>query len=254
MLHERTNEMTVGHKGFDHSDVSVGTDADVDLGLRAQYLRVYNLLLAGITLTAGVALTSFLTGFTDMLYGKGGATLLGTVFMFAPIVYVFIMASRIDRASPAKLRFWYWATAATFGVSLSVMGLIYAPTSILGSFFATVAGFAGLSIYGHTTKRDLAGVGAFMSMALWGLIAAMLINLFVGSGMMDYVISCAAILIFAGLTAWDTQRIRRDYDAARSEDDLSRLAVAAALSLYLDFVNIFLSVLRIWGVKVPGRD
>lgn len=246
--------MTVGHKGFDHSDIAVGTDADVDLGLRAQYLRVYNLLLAGIAVTAATALTTFLTGFTDALYGKGGATLLGMVFMFAPIVYVFVMASRVETASPGKLRFWYWATAATFGVSLSVMGLVYSPTSIVGAFVATIAGFAALSLYGHTTRKDLASFGAFMSMALWGLIAAMLINLVIGSAFFDYVVSCAAILIFAGLTAWDTQRIRRDYDRARSDDDLSRFAVSAALSLYLDFVNILLSVLRIWGVKLPGQN
>ena len=246
--------MTVGHKDFDHSDFVAGTDADVDPGLRAQYLRVYNLLLAGIAVTAGTSLVSFLSGFTDVLYGKEGASLLGMVFMFAPIVYVIVMARGMATASPTKLRFWYWTTAATFGVILSVMGLVYSPTSILGAFFATIAGFAALSIYGHVTTRDLAGVGAFLMMALWGLIGAMLINLVVGSAFFDYVVSCAAVLIFAGLTAYDTQRIRKDYDRALGQDELARLAVSAALSLYLDFVNIFLSVLRIWGVKIPGQD
>jgi FtsH-binding integral membrane protein len=246
--------MTVGQQGFDHSSGNVGTGVEIDQGLRAQYLRVYNLLLGGILLTAATAVATFATGFTDMLYGKGGATLLGLVFMFAPIAYVVIMNMKAARMSATKLRFWYWATAATFGVSLSLYGLIYTPGSIVGAFVATVAGFAGLSIYGHTTTRDLAGIGAFMSMAVWGLIAAMIANAFMGSAPFDYLISCAAIVIFAVLTAWDTQRIRRDYDLAHGDDELSRLAVLGALSLYLDFVNIFLHVLRLWGVKIPGQD
>lgn len=143
----------------------------------------------------------------------------------------------------------FWSFTALMGVSMSTVFLQYTGTSIATTFFATAASFAGLSLFGYTTKRDLTGMGSFLIMAVWGLIAAMVLNMFVGSEPMAYVLSAAGIVIFAGLTAYDTQKIKSAYRTGISADANERMAIWGAVDLYLDFVNLMLHLLRFMGVK-----
>jgi FtsH-binding integral membrane protein len=225
------------------------TEATFDAGLRRHMLRVYNYMASGILLTGIVALLCQATGVTQALYGKDGATFLGLVAIFAPLAYIFVLGKRLGGGSLAKGQVAFWSFTALMGVSMSTIFMQYTGTSIATTFFATAAAFAGLSLYGYTTSRSLTAMGSFLVMALWGLIVAMVINLFVGSGPMAYLLSAAGIVIFSGLTAYDTQKIHDEYSSNMSADISERLAIWGAVSLYLDFVNLMLSILRIFGVK-----
>ena len=225
-------------------------NATFDAGLRNHMLQVYNYMASGILVTGIVALLCQATGVTQALYGKGGATFLGIVAIFAPLAYVFFLGRTLrEGGSLAKGQVAFWSFTALMGVSMSTVFLQYTGASIATTFFATAAAFAGLSLFGYTTKRDLTGMGTFLVMALWGLIAAMLINLFVGSQPMAYLLSAAGIVIFAGLTAYDTQKIRDAYRSGVSADANERMAIWGAVDLYLDFLNLMLSLLRFMGVK-----
>lgn len=226
------------------------SDSAYDMGLRRHMLQVYNYMASGILVTGIVALLCQASGITELLYGKDGATVLGIVAIFAPLAYVFILGRTLRQGgSLAKGQIAFWSFTALMGVSMSTIFLEYTGTSIATTFFATAAAFAGLSLFGYTTKRDLTGMGSFLIMALWGLIAAMLINLVVGSAPMAYLLSALGIVIFAGLTAYDTQKIRDSYRSGVSSDSNERMAIWGAVELYLDFLNLMLNLLRFVGVK-----
>jgi FtsH-binding integral membrane protein len=225
-------------------------DAAVDAGLRSYMLSVYNYMTSAVLLTGVVALLMVQTGAVNALFNPqtGGATGLAWVVMLAPLGLVFWLSFGINRMSSGTAKAIFWAYAALLGASLSTLLLVYTQSSVAGAFFATAAGFASLSLYGYTTKRDLSGFGSFLMIGLVGLIVASLINMFVQSGPMGFVISVIGVLVFAGLTAYDTQKIKSMYFAVRGDTELAaKSAVMGALSLYLDFINMFMFLLRIFG-------
>lgn len=220
-----------------------------DLGLRRHMLKVYNYMASGVLLTGIIGLLCAETGISDYLFGKDGNTILGLVAIFAPLAYIFFLGKSLQTGSLAKGQAVFWSFTALMGVSLSTIFLQYTGTSIATAFFATAAGFAGLSLYGYTTKKDLTAMGSFLIMALWGLIGAMVINLFMRSEAMAYLTSVVGVVVFAGLIAYDNQKIKNQYRSDLSAEANERAAIWGAVDLYLDFVNLMLSLLRIFGVK-----
>ena len=218
--------------------------AQIDVGLRQYMLKVYNYMASGLALTGIVALLVSMSPQAMMtLFG----TPLKWVVIFAPVVVVMVFAAKIGsmRASTAQGVFWLYA--GLMGLSLSSIFLAYTGVSITRTFFVTAAAFAGLSLYGYTTKRNLSGLGSFLVMGLWGLIIASVINIFLASSALQFVVSCAGVLIFAGLTAWDTQSIKQMYYENYSEEDGTKVAILGALNLYMDFINLFMFLLQVLG-------
>ena len=223
------------------------TDA-VDAGLRSYMLSVYNYMASGVLLTGIVALLFSRGGIESpaaQLFINGGP--LKYVVMFAPLGFVFALSLGSSRFKTSTMQLLFWAFAIVNGLSLSTIFLVYAETSIAQAFFATAAAFAGLSLYGYTTRRDLSAFGTFLIMGVVGLIVASVINLFVQSGPFALVISFVGVLLFAGLTAYDTQKIKSTYAYVAGTDMVGKTAILGALSLYLDFINMFLFVLRLFG-------
>jgi hypothetical protein len=229
----------------------VRTDTGIDEGLRTYMLKVYNLM------TFGVALTGLVAYFvSDMAISNGQLTAFGAaiyttplkwVVMFAPLAMVFFLSFRITSMSVSGAQALFWVYAALVGASLSTIFLIYTGASIVQTFAVTAASFGALSLYGYTTKRDLSAMGSFMVMGLFGLIIASLVNFFLQSSALNFAISAIGVLVFAGLTAWDTQKIKEMYFDGDSELVTGQKAVMGALTLYLDFINLFLFMLRFMG-------
>lgn len=224
-----------------------------DEGLRAYMNRVYGLMTAGMAVSAAVA-----WGFAEMAGGPGAWTEFGRVIyqspvrwviMFLPLIMVFAFGAALNRLSTQGATLMFYAFAAAMGASLSSIFLRYTDASIFTTFLATAGGFAALSLYGYTTKRDLSAMGRFLMIGLVGLIIAMLVNMFVGSGAVAFAISTVGVLIFAGLTAYDTQNIKNTYlELANSGSDfLGKSAIMGALTLYLDFLNLFTFLLSFTG-------
>ena len=231
--------------GFDPS-VSVGVPrAARDAGLRSYMLKVYNYMASGVLLTGVVALGLAVTGVAQSLWYGGG--ILRWVVIFAPLIMVMIMGFRAQRMSEASMQTFFWAFAAVMGVSMSVIPLIYSGASIAQTFFATAVAFLSLSLWGYTTKKDLSGFGTFLIMGVVGLIVAMIINLFMRSPAMDMAISAIGVLLFAGLTAYDTQKIKSMYAHVQGTDMYGKSAILGALTLYLDFINMFQFLLSFLG-------
>jgi hypothetical protein len=222
---------------------AAGTDViAIDAGLRAHMLNVYNHMAAGVGLTALVAwLTYRLTG-PELLQSP-----LMWVFIFAPLILVFFISARINTLSVSAARSLFYLYAALVGVSLSILFHIYTNSSITRVFFITAAMFGALSLFGYTTRRDLSGFGTFLFMGLIGIIIASLVNLFLRSTQLDWLISVVGVGVFAGLTAYDTQRIKAIYDRNDDATSAGRKAVIGALSLYLNFINLFMMLLRLAG-------
>ncbi|MFZ1814953.1 MAG: Bax inhibitor-1/YccA family protein [Rhizobiaceae bacterium] len=227
-------------------------DAEFDEGLRSYMLRVYNYMALALAVTGVAALGTFnlaisngqLTGLGEVLY----ASPLKYVVMFAPLALVFFLSFRINSMSVAAAQLTFWIYSALVGISLSTIFLVFTATSITQTFFVTAAAFGALSLYGYTTKRDLSAMGSFMVMGLFGLIIATVVNLFLQSSAMQFAISVIGVFVFAGLTAWDTQKIKNMYDyVAHDETMLGRTAIMGALSLYLDFINLFMFMLQFLG-------
>ena len=216
-----------------------------DAGLRSYMLSVYNYMTSAILLTGIVALLFAQSGMAAQVFGGGGV--LKYVLMFAPLIVVFAMSFGQGRMSTPTLQALFWGFAVLMGLSLSTIFLQYSGTSIAQAFFATAASFGALSLYGYTTKRDLSAFGTFLIMGLVGLIVASLLNLFFQSSVMALVISIVGVLIFAGLTAYDTQRTKSMYAQVAGTADEKRVVVFSALTLYLDFINMFLFILRLFG-------
>ena len=223
-------------------------DASLDAGLRSYMLGVYNYMAMALALTGGVA---FVTANTPALLQAIFGTPLQWVVMLAPLGIVFYLSARLHKMSPAAAQGWFWAFAGFFGLSLSSIFLAYTGTDIARTFFVTAASFGALSLWGYTTKRDLTGMGSFLFMGLIGLILASVVNIFMRSSGLEFVISAIGVLVFAGLTAYDTQKIKSMYFHVSGDATATkRASIMGALSLYLDFLNLFLFLLRFMG----GRD
>ena len=219
-----------------------------DAGLRSYMLSVYNYMFSGILLTGLVAMAFSWGGMeSPAAHVMLGGGLLRYVIMFAPLAFVMGMSFGGGRMSAGTLQAMFWGFAVAMGLSLSTVFLVYTGTSIAQSFFATAAAFGGLSLYGYTTKRDLSAFGTFLIMGLVGLIVASLLNLFFQSGPFNLVISIVGVLLFAGLTAFDTQRTKSLYAQVAGTGAEQHVVIMSALNLYLDFVNMFLFLLRIFG-------
>jgi uncharacterized protein len=218
--------------------------ADIDVGLRQYMLSVYNYMTLGLALTGLVAF--FVAQSPAMLQAIYG-TPLRYVVMFAPIGFVLLFSFRIQSMAVGTAQLLYWAFAACMGLSLSYIFLAYTGASVARVFFITAATFAGMSLYGYTTKRSLAGMGSFMFMGLIGLIIASLVNIFLQSTAMQFAISVIGVIVFVGLTAWDTQRIKEMYVAGDGAEVGAKKAIFGALQLYLDFINLFIMLLQLMG-------
>jgi FtsH-binding integral membrane protein len=214
----------------------------IDAGLRAHMIRVYN-YMAG-----GVALTGLVAYFTNSLVGPQlYASPLMYVLIFAPLALVFFISFRIEHLAASTARALFFVYAALLGASLSVIFAIYTDASLTRVFFISAAAVGGLSLWGYTTQRDQTGMGSFLMMGLIGIIIASLVNIFLRSSGLDWIISVIGVIVFAGLTAWDTQKIKEMYSPYDDGTVSGRKAVMGALSLYLDFINLFLMLLRLFG-------
>ena len=238
---------------------SSASEAIIDEGLRAYMLKVYNYMGSGVLLTGVIALMFFkmavvtsdvgeiigLTDFGNSIYNSG----LKWMIMLAPLAVVFYMSFGIAKMSAAKAQTTFWVFAALMGASLSSIFLMYTGASITRVFFITAGTFGAMSIYGYTTKKDLTKLGSFLMMGLFGIIIASVVNIFMKSTMMYFVISILGVLIFVGLTAYDTQKIKNMYMASDSGELMGKKAVMGALTLYLDFINLFIMLLRLFGQR-----
>ena len=228
--------------------VGVGARASqIDAGLRAHMNKVYGLMSVAMIITGAVA---WAVGTSPAMLQVIFGSPLKWVVMFAPLAMVFAFGAMINKLSVAAAQLFFYVYAAAFGLSLSFIFAVYSGVSIAQTFLVTAISFAGLSLYGYTTKKDLSGVGSFLVMGLIGLLVASVVNIFLASSALNFAISVIGVLIFAGLTAWDTQKIKADYiEHAQygDEDWLGKSAIMGALTLYLDFVNLFMFLLRFLG-------
>ena len=250
---------------FDRPTIAAraGTAAAIDEGLRSYMLRVYNYMGLGLVLTGLVAYFgnqlavttdpsaaaaqladgTLITGWGLALYTSP----LQWVVMLAPLAFVMVLSFGIGRLSTGAAQATFWGFAAVMGLSLSSIFLVYTEASIAKVFFISAATFGAMSLWGYTTKRDLTGMGSFLMMGLIGLIIASVVNIFLHSSALEFGVSVLGVLIFVGLTAYDTQKIKESYSSAYGADTLTKNAVMGALSLYLDFINLFLMLLRLFG-------
>jgi FtsH-binding integral membrane protein len=229
----------------------------IDAGLRAYMIRVYNYMAMGVALTGVAAWLTFQAAVTEQA-GRLVLTSFGQMIFSGPAVIVlflgtlglvFLISWRIDRLEPSTAFALFMVYAALLGVMLSSVFLTYTGASITRVFFISAAAFGALSLYGYTTQRDLSAMGSFLIMGLIGLLIAMVVNIFLQSSGLEFVISAAGVLIFAGLTAWDTQKIKEMYDPMEDGTVVGRKSVMGALTLYLDFINLFLFLLRFFGER-----
>jgi FtsH-binding integral membrane protein len=217
-----------------------------DEGLRKHMLRVYNYMGLGLVITGIVA---FVVSQTPALYVPIFSTPLKWVVMLAPLAFVFFFSFRIHAMSAATAQMAFWAFAAVMGLSLSSVFLVFTGTSIARTFFITATMFGAMSLYGYTTKRDLSQFGSFLMMGLIGVVIASIVNIFLGSSALQFAISVIGVVVFVGLTAWDTQNIKEQYAENYDQESQQKLAVFGALSLYLNFVNLFQLLLSLTGQR-----
>lgn len=219
-------------------------DAAVDAGLRSYMLSVYNYMASGVLLTGIVAMLAYQSGFTASMIGSP----LMWVVALAPLAFVMVLSFGINKLSTPSAQAIFWVFAAVMGLSMSTIFIRFTGVSIAQTFFATAAAFLGLSLYGYTTKKDLSGFGTFLIMGVIGILVAMLLNAFIfQSGAMAMAISVVGVLIFAGLTAYDTQKIKSTYYYVQGTDFVGKAVIMGALTLYLDFVNMFTFLLNLLG-------
>ncbi len=219
-------------------------EASVDLGLRAYMIKVYTYMMAGLVITGVV---SFLTASSPALLQAIYGTPLQWVVMLAPLGFVFFLSYSIEKISASTAQMLFWVYAAMMGLSLSFIFILYQGESIAQVFFITAATFGAMSLYGYTTQRDLSGFGSFLFMGLIGIIIASVVNLFMASSALQFAISIIGVLVFTGLTAYDTQKIKMIYQEGLGHEVSTKMAIIGALNLYLDFINLFLMLLRLMG-------
>ncbi|HUN46887.1 MAG TPA: Bax inhibitor-1/YccA family protein [Stellaceae bacterium] len=219
--------------------------ADIDVGLRQYMLRVYNYMGAGLALTGVVAYIAAASGFYQAIY----RTPLFWLLVIAPLGLVLLLGFRIQSMSLGSAQASFWAYAGLMGVSLGGIFLVYTGVSIATTFFITAAMFLGMSLYGYTTGRDLTQFGSFLFMGLIGIVVAGLVNIFLASPGLQFAISVIGVVVFTGLTAWDTQRIKEMYFAGDDDVIAGKKAIMGALALYLDFLNLFMMLLQFMGQR-----
>ena len=247
---------------FNRQNIFQATSAKTavwDAGLRAYMLKVYNYMATGVLLTGIISLISFklsadisasgqiiaLKPYGNAIFNSG----LKWVIMLAPLAVIFYMSFGINKMSTSKAQTVFWIFTILMGLSLSWVLIVFTEISVARVFFITSATFGAMSIYGYTTKRDLTKLGSFLMMGLIGIIIASLVNIFLKSTMMHFVISILGVLIFVGLTAYDTQKIKNMYSASDTIEVSGKKAIMGALTLYLDFINLFIMLLRLFGQR-----
>lgn len=233
---------------------SAASTAQINEGLRSYMLRIYNYMGAGLAVTGFVAfMFSQTPALLSLIYhveggAVGGYTMFGWLVAFSPLIMALALNVGINRMQLSTLHIMYWAFAVLMGMSLSSLFLMFTGESLTRVFFITATMFGGMSLWGYTTKKDLAGFGSFLVMGVWGLIAASIINIFMQSTALHFAVSVLAVIIFTGLTAYDTQRLKQLYfQVAGSGEALARVSLMGALSLYIDFINIFIHLLQLVG-------
>ncbi len=225
----------------------------IDAGLRAYMLRVYNYMLVGMTLTGATAWVTAETPFGQLFYNINpythtlGLTVLGMIALFAPIGLVLLLSFRLNRMSVSAAQTTFWIYASMVGIGIAPVLLVYTGASVAQVFFITAATFGAMSLWGYTTRSNLTGFGSFLFMGLIGIIIASVVNLFVHSAMMMWIISIVGVLVFTGLTAYDTQAIKENYSVSDDGTMAGRKAIFGALRLYLDFLNLFLMLMQLLG-------
>jgi FtsH-binding integral membrane protein len=232
--------------------VGARVDTTIDQGLRAFMLGIYNNMAMGLALTGVVALGAYMLAFQENQLTPFGQAIyvspLKWVIMLAPLAFVFGLSAAVHRMQPATARVVFLAFAAVMGLSMSSIFLVFTGQSIAQTFFVTAAAFGALSLWGYTTKRDISGWGSFLFMGVIGLIIAMIVNIFMQSPAIQFAISAIGVLVFAGLTAYDTQRLKHTYDfVAGDQVAAGRASIIGALQLYLDFINLFTFLLQFMG-------
>jgi len=240
-----TRQQQTGFSSVPRAGDAVARRASYDMGLRAHMLKIYNYMASGVLLTGIVALLAASTGFAAAMIGSP----LKWLVILSPLAIVMAMSFGANRFSTTTLQAMFWGFATLMGLSLSTIFLVYTGESIAATFFATAGAFAGLSLWGYTTKKDLSGFGTFLVMGVIGLLIAMVINIFLQSSALALAVSFLGVLIFAGLTAYDTQRLKEQYAMLRGSDFAGKAVVLGALTLYLDFINMFQFLLSFMGSR-----
>ncbi len=218
--------------------------AEIDEGLRSYMLSVYNYMALGLALTG---LTAYVVASTPALWAVLFGTPLKWVVMLAPLGFVFFLSARIHRMSVSAAQLSFWGFAVLMGLSMASIFLVFTYTSIARVFFITAATFGAVSLYGYTTRRDLSSFGTFLFMGLIGVVVASLVNLFLQSSAFQFLISIVGVIVFVGLTAYDTQAIKEEYYELDAPETAARKAIMGALRLYLDFINLFIMLLQLFG-------
>lgn len=217
-----------------------------DAGLRTFMLQVYNLMALGLGLTGAIAFTiGTVPSLQALFFGSG----LSLVFMLLPLAFVLVLSFGINRLSASTARMVFLGYSAAMGISMATIFMVYTNESIARTFFVTAGTFLAMSLYGYTTKRDLTAMGSFLMMGLIGLVLASIVGIFFQSSALQFAISVIGVLIFTGLTAWDTQKLKESYSANAGLEAAGKLAVYGALSLYMDFINLFMYLLRFMGQR-----
>ena len=219
-------------------------DTSIDAGLRSHMLSVYNYMGLALVLTG---LTAFVTASSPALLQVIFGTPLKWVVMLAPLGFVFFLGAKIRTLSLSATQITFWAFAVVMGLSMASIFLVFTGASIARVFFITAATFGAMSLYGYTTKRDLSKLGSFLFMGLIGIVIAMLVNIFIGSSALQFAISVIGVLVFTGLTAYDSQRIKEEYYSYSGPEIATKGAIMGALSLYLNFINLFMMLLQLFG-------
>jgi FtsH-binding integral membrane protein len=233
----------------DISSISSSTQGmSFDAGLRTHMLRVYNYMTAGVALTGALAWASVNTSLAEIVFAPG----VRLVAMLAPLAFILVLNFGMSRLSASAVKLIFWLFCSSMGISMSYIFMVYTDTSIARTFFVTASTFGAMSLWGYTTKRDLSGFGSFMMMGVMGICLASLVNLGLSlfghpSSMLSWATSVIGVVVFTGLTAWDTQRIKQTYADGYGIEANSKLAVMSALSLYLNFINAFTFLLRLMG-------
>ncbi len=241
----------------DYTKATTHASSEVDVGLRNYILNIYNYMFIALILTGAAAYSVFaFEPLTQMLYqvdaaGRiAGPTGLGKFIMFAPLAFVLVLSFGVNKLSLTAAQGIFWSYATVMGLSLSSILFVYTGASVARTFFITSMVFGGMSLYGYTTKRDLTSLGSFLIMGVFGLVIASIVNVFLGSSMLHFMLSVAGVLIFTGLIAWDTQKIKHMYysmSGSETAEVVQKYSILAALSLYLDFINLFMYLLRFLG-------
>ena len=234
-----------GRPGHHRTVSTTGSAAAIDAGLRSYMMRIYNYMAGGLAVTGIAAYVAASSGFYQSIVGTPWIW----VVMLAPLGFVLALSFGIERMSAGTAQMLFWIYAAVMGISLGGIFLIYTGTSIARVFFITAATFGAMSLYGYTTNRDLSSIGSFLFMGLIGVLIASIVNIFLGSSTLQFVISIVGVIVFVGLTAYDTQRIKEMYLESDSTEAASKKAILGALSLYLDFINLFMLLLQLFGQR-----